>query len=196
MKTNILLGLLVVTLGYVTCRNLRKTAEPSATTLNAPASDSESGGNFRASHIIKGDNPDTAGTRQVGKAPRHVDVPWDQTKPTTSRRAYMASGWWYATMAYQPSDTAVHYHFKDKWFKFKEDQSFEMYINGKVVDRGHWGYDDANTVMYISCNDPYYNNTWAVQERGFRMVWKGNTELNVTGIQVRMDNAPSPPWQN
>jgi hypothetical protein len=199
MKFNIILGILVIILGYVTCKNLKKSAEPSTPNTSNTTPEYDRAANFKASRFLEGNNPDTAFTRQVTAPPHRVEVPWDKImKPSTSRRAYMASGWWFAKMAYQPSDTTVHIHYMDKWLKFKEDQTFEIFMNGKVVDKGNWGYEEKNgtPILYISCNDVYFNNTWAIQERGFRMVWKGNTELNFTGIQIRMDNAPTPPWQN
>jgi len=198
MKLNVLLTLLVLVAGYATCKNLKKTAtDPQTDGAAAPeTATKEINYPFPVAHVIEGERPDTVqGTYQIIRAPRYVDVPWDKiTKPSTSRRAFMATGWWHPIMAFQASDTTIHVNYIGKWLKFKEDQRFDLYINGKVIESGHWGYDDVKKMMYISCKDTYFNNTWDVLERGFRMVWKGNTDLNATGIQVRMDNEPSPPW--
>jgi hypothetical protein len=193
MKWNVALGSLVILLAYATCQNLKKSGLTSKTDLTVPIEDGSFG--YKASKVFQADNPNTAYTHQSVSAPRRVLVPWEQiAKPTTSRRAYMATGWWSPIMAYQPSDTTVHKNFIGKWFRFAEDQTFTVYVDGKVTDKGNWSYDDLNKVIYVACEDPWFNNSWLVQERGFRMVWKGNTDLNVTGIQVRMDNHPSPPW--
>lgn len=199
MRLNLFLAVLVLVMGYITCKNLKNT--PTASTAPAPAAapvaaPEEGHYPFGVSHVIKGERADTAaGTFQVKQAPAHVDVPWDKiTRPSTSRRAFMATGWWSPKMAYQPSDTTIHVNYIGKWFKFKEDQTFDMYIKNQVVETGHWGYDDEKKLMYISCKDPYFNNVWTVLERGFRMVWKGNNDINSTGIQVRMDNEPNPKW--
>lgn len=201
MKFNIILSIITLLAGYATCKNLKKTpVDQGVTTMQTQPAPVGNEGNypFPSSNVINGERADTApGTFQVKRVPRHVDVPWDQiTKPSTSRRAFMATGWWYPKMAYQPSDTTVHLNYLGKWLKFKDDlsQTFDLYIDGKVIETGHWGYDDTKKIMYISCKDPYFNNSWRVQERGFRMVWIGNTDINVTGIQVRMDNDPTPPW--
>lgn len=192
MKWNLLLAITVILMAYITCKNIQKTPTPPAAQI--PVAE-ESGLPWKASKVIKGDNPDLAYTYQTKQIPSHVDVPWDTVKkPSTSRRAFMSTGWWTPKMAYQPSDTSVHVNFLGKWLRFEEDQTFKIYIAGKVVDQGHWAWDDVQKIMYISCTDPWFNNTWATQERGFRMVWKGNTEINFTGIQVRMDNEPTPPW--
>jgi hypothetical protein len=197
MKVNILLALLVAALGYVTCKGLKKTAEPTvAAPPQQPVEDPRVPSNWygpKASYV-GGENPDGAGTFQVKAPPSRVDVPWNSeiAKPSTSRRAFMASGWWTPIMAVQPSDTTVNENFKGKWLKFKEDQTFEIHRNGKLLETAHWGFDDDNYTLYLSCQDPYFNNTWKIQERGFRMILKGNTDLNVTGMQIRMDNAPSP----
>jgi hypothetical protein len=195
MKWNILLAIAVILMAYITCKNIQKTATPASTEEQLPVAE-DSGLPWKASKTIKGDNPDAAYTFQAKQIPRHVDVPWDTVKkPTTSRRAFMATGWWTPKMAYQPSDTTVHVHFIGKWFRFAEDQTFKIYTaSGEEQGNGHWAWDDDKKIMYMACTDPWFNNTWATQERGFRMVWKGNTDINVTGIQVRMDNEPTPPW--
>ncbi|MBU6342936.1 MAG: hypothetical protein KGS48_15690 [Bacteroidetes bacterium] len=193
MKWNILLAIAVVVMAYVTCKSLQKPA-PAPQAEQLPVA-TDGGLPWNASKVIKGDNPDAAYTYQSKQIPRHVDVPWDKiTKPSTSRRAFMATGWWTPKMAYQPSDTTVHQYYMGKWFRFAEDQTFNIFKDGKIIDQGHWAWDDDNKIMYLSCNDPWFNNSWLTQERGFRMVWKGNTDLNFTGIQVRMDNEPTPPW--
>lgn len=197
MRLTLLLAAVAALLTYITCKNLQKSKEtPAPAPQSQAAPDPSAGFNWNASKVIQGDNPDAAYTHYSKEPPRYVNVPWQQvTPPSTSRKAYLASGWWYTTMAYQPTDTTVHYNYKDKWLKFKEDQTFEIYKDGQVIDRGNWGYDDEKKEMYISCKDVYYNNSWVVLERGFRMIWKGNTSLNVTGIQIRLDNAQTPSWQ-
>ncbi|MBL7803731.1 MAG: hypothetical protein JNL02_08360 [Saprospiraceae bacterium] len=193
MNLKLILWGSLLALTIVACKNAQKTT---------PAPDSAQQGSaqevdptfWRASHVITEEQPDSAYTYQVKKAPRRVEVPWDKLpRPNSSRRAFMATGWWYPMMAFQPSDTTVHHNFLGKWLKFREDQTFDILVKGQVVETGHWNFDDDKMIVYIACQDPYFNNSWAVQERGFRMVWKGNTEINVTGIQVRMDNSPTPP---
>ncbi|MBK8554803.1 MAG: hypothetical protein IPL65_03055 [Lewinellaceae bacterium] len=149
---------------------------------------------WKASHIIEGSNPDTAGTYMIAKAPDHVDVPIDALPPATaSHRAYLSTGWWHLNMAYQPSDTLVHLNYQSKWLRFREDQTFDILINNKVVDSGRWNWDEKKNEIYLSCHDPYINNTWEVIDKGFVMIWKGNTDLNVTGIQIRVAGSRTPP---
>ncbi|MCE7921908.1 MAG: hypothetical protein DYG98_02530 [Haliscomenobacteraceae bacterium CHB4] len=196
MKLNILLGILVLALGYLTCKSLKKTTpEPSPAAQPAPTTqDQGSGYNWNASHVVHGDNPDGAFTKQIQEPPRMVAVPVDALPPASaSRRAYLSTGWWHLNMAFQPSDTLVHHNYQSKWLHFREDQTFDILINNKVVDTGRWNWDEAKNEIYLSCKDPYINNTWQVMDKGFVMIWKGNTELNVTGIQVRVvgtKNAP------
>lgn len=142
---------------------------------------------WRASRVIEGSNPDSAGTYQVKEPPRFVKVPVDALPPpTASHRAYLSTGYWHLNMAFQPSDTTVHYNYQHKWLRFREDQTFDVLINRKIVDTGRWNWDAAKNEIYLSCNDPYINNTWSVTDKGFVMIWKGNTALNVTGIQIRV----------
>lgn len=200
MKYNILLGVLVLALGYLTCKNLQKTPPPpttSATPAAPPPQDQGSGYNWDASHVVKGDNPDAAYTRQVQEPPRMVTVPVDAIPPAnTSRRAFLSTGWWHLNMAFQPSDTLVHHNYQSKWLQFRQDQTFDILIKNKVVDTGRWNWDEAKSEIYLSCKDPYINNTWFVTEKGFVMIWKGNTDLNVTGIQVRVVGSGKAPPEN
>ena len=194
MKFNVFLGIVVAFISYLTCKNLQKTDSTTDQPVETAKDYTNSGYNWKASHVIDGDNPDTAFIFQVQQAPARVIVPWDKiTPPSTSRKAFMATGWWNIRMAYQPSDTTVYTHYMGKSLKFREDQTFDIIQGGKVMETGHWGYDDPNKTLYIACNSTYFNNTWKLQENGFRMVWIGNTSLNVTGIQMRMDGSKTPP---
>lgn len=198
MKLRFFILFVVAAAGFTACKNAQKTTPPVDSTAAAPAQQEDGKlSNWNASHVTEEEQPDSAYPYQVRRAPQRVEVPWDKLpRPSTSRRAFMATGYWSAIMAFQPSDTTVHRNFLGKYLKFREDQTFDIIVNNKVIDTGHWNFDEQKMIVYISCQDPYFNNTWAVQERGFRMVWKGNTELNITGIQVRMDNAANLPAGN
>lgn len=186
MKINIILSILVAIVGWATCKNLQKTQPTGATSEAAPTGTATPMG-WNASRVIEGSNPDSAFTYQVAAPPARVNVPVDALPPASaSHKAYLSSGYWHLNMAYQPSDTTVHKHFQSKWLKFREDQTFDILIKGKVVESGRWNWDRDKNEIYVACNDPYLNNTWHVTDRGFVMIWKGNTAINVTGIQVRV----------
>lgn len=186
MKINIILGILVIAAGILTCKNFQKTKQAETDAAAPPPPEQEYG--FRASHVIEGERHDTVqGALQVRRAPKMVQVPVDVLPPpTASKRAYLSTGWWHLNMAYQPSDTTIHQNYQSKWLHFREDQTFDIVVKGKVVDTGRWNYDGVKNEILLSCKDPYINNSWGVQEKGFVMIWKGNTSLNVTGIQVRV----------
>jgi hypothetical protein len=186
MKVNIFLAVVLLALGYVTCKNFQKTAEPTSPAMHPPAQPPSLGGH-NAAFIIEGSNEDSAATRQVQGPPRWVDVPIDALPaPTASHKAFLSTGWWHVNMAISPVDTTIHRHYVDKYMKFREDQTFDIIYSGKVVDTGRWNWDTANNEIYLSCNDPYINNTWVVSDKGYLMIWKGNTKLNVSGIQIRV----------
>ncbi|MBL7829133.1 MAG: hypothetical protein JNJ57_21030 [Saprospiraceae bacterium] len=197
MKINIILAVLVVVASYFTCKNFKKTDVPPAATSETPAPPnqySNSGYNWKASHVIEGNNPDTAFSYQTKQAPAYVDVPWKRVPaPSTSRRAYMSTDWWVPKFAFQGSDTTVHVNYITKTLKFNEDQSFEIHEKGKQVEKGNWAFDEDQKILYLACKNTYFNNTWRVRENGFRMVLLGNTDINVTGIQVRLDGSKTPP---
>jgi len=194
MRINILLGILVIAASILTCKNLQKTKASDTTTAPTPE---EKQLGMRASHVIDEERPDTVqGTYQVRQAPKMVQVPVDVLPPpTASKKAYLSTGWWHLNMAFQPSDTTIHHQYQSKWLQFREDQTFDILVKGKVVDSGRWNYDSANNEILLSCKDPYINNSWGVQDKGFVMIWKGNTSLNVTGIQVRVvGQRETPKW--
>lgn len=185
MKVNILIGLALLAVIYLTCKNFQKVTPAEPAVSAAPAAPAPTG------RILKvfGEGTDSTNSIQFSEPPPHVDVHWEKVaKPSTSRRAFMITGWWNPVTAFQPTDTSVHRYFKPKWLKFREDQTFDILVKNKVTDTGHWAFDETNFILYLSCTDPYFNNTWAVKERGFRMVLVGNTRENITGIQVRLDN--------
>ncbi|MBK8967793.1 MAG: hypothetical protein R3D58_17135 [Saprospiraceae bacterium] len=196
MKLNILLAIFVAITGWATCKNLKKTEEP-APIGTAQPDPNEGPSGWNASRVIHEYHPDSAGIYQVKEPPRMVNVPVDDLPPATaSHRAYLSTGYWHLNMAYQPSDTTVHENYQKKWLKFREDQTFDILIGGKAVDSGKWNWDVQKNELYLSCKDPYINNTWAVTDKGFVMIWKGNTSLNVTGIQIRVVGSGSLPTEH
>ena len=199
MKINIVLGLVAIVLVYVTCKTFtKKPAEEQAAaeTLVVPQqSTTRSATEWRAAHVL-GSNPDTAASVQIHEPPVMVNVPIGSIPPpSTSRRAYLATGWWHCTMAFSGSDSLVHLNYQQKWLQFRQDQTFDILIKGKVVDTGKWAFEDEKNLIYLSCKDPYINNSWQVQDKGFVMVLKGNTDINFTGIQLRIAcNKTQPNW--
>lgn len=199
MRLNILLAILVALMGWVTCKNFQKTqtADPAANAAGGesgtPAPASAAGWN--AARVSGEARPDTAGVNQISEAPRMVTVPVDALPPASaSHKAYLSSGYWHLSHALQPVDTTIYKHYRSKWLRFRDDQTFDILIDGKVADTGRWNWDAAKNEIYLSCNDPYVNNTWAVNDRSFVMIWKGNTAINVTGIQIKVQGHKALPW--
>ncbi len=201
MKLKAYLPVMAILLGCVACHSPKKAVQTAAVLQETPAPppppERTRLGGLTVSSFHEGSNPDSAGTMQVLTPPRMVDVPLDQLPPASaSRRAYLATGWWHLNMAFQGSDTTIYRQYKQKWLRFREDQTFDVLINNEIVNTGRWNWDDDANIIYISCRDPYLNNTWRVNEKGFVMVWIGNTDLNVTGIQVRLIGTKTPPPRN
>jgi hypothetical protein len=152
---------------------------------------------WKASRVVESDSPDSPYPSQNQEVPRLVRVPIDQLPPATaSRKAYLSSGWWHINMAFQPTDSLIHHVYQPKWLKFREDQTFDILEKNKVVDSGRWNWDETKDEIYFACNDPYVNNTWVVTTKGFVMILKGNTSVNVTGIQLRLVNSGNQPSSN
>jgi hypothetical protein len=185
MKVNILIGIVLLGVVYMTCKNFKKTQSSESSIATSTAVPPPSNGKVLK---VMGEGADSTNQLQFSEPPPHVDVPWDKVRrPSTSRRAFMTTGFWNPTSAIQPTDTTVYHQFRPKWLKFRDDQTFDIIIKNKVVDSGHWAFDEDKFVLYLSCTDPYFNNSWNIKERGYRMILIGNTDINLTGIQVRLD---------
>ena len=119
MKLRFFILFVVAAAGFAAGKNAQKTTPPVDST--APAQQSQEGqlSNWNASHVTDAEQPDSAYPYQAKRAPQRVEVPWDKLpRPSTSRRAFMATGYWSAIMAFQPSDTTVHRNFLGKYLKF------------------------------------------------------------------------------
>ncbi|MEZ4921270.1 MAG: hypothetical protein R2792_19370 [Saprospiraceae bacterium] len=140
MKFNIILAILVVVMGYVTCRNSKDLIE--GTAGSTPEYQYGAPPGVKASRVIHGSNPDSAVGVQIHEPPAYVDVKGAmQSLPpaTASHRAYLSTGWWHLNMAYQPSDTTVHENYIRKWLHC-EDQTFDVLQDNQVVDKGTWNW--------------------------------------------------------
>ncbi len=179
MRVNILLGALALVLGWMTCKNLQKTTAPAS----APT----------GSENVEAPAQKQATTEETPEG--LLRVPVDDLPPASaSHRAYLTSAYWHLSMAVSPRDQNVQPHYEKKWLAFREDQTFDIVIEGKVVDTGRWNWDVDKNVIYLSCKDPYINNTWAVKDLMFLMIWIGNTDLNKTGIQIKVQGHKQWPW--
>ncbi len=174
MKVNLLLGIIAVFLGWLTCKNLRKDAATSAAVgVEAPTS--------------------AAATKDT--TPGLLRVPVDALPPASaSHRAYLASAYWHLSAAVSPVEGNIQERYDKKWLVFRQDQTFDIVAEGKVVDTGRWNWDAEKNVIYLSCRDPHLNNSWAVKDLTFLMIWIGNTDLNRTGIQIRVQGHKQAPW--
>lgn len=197
MRLNIILFFIILVAASFACNNTKKTNAESASMDPVPAKKSETDSYPWKASGVAGANPDSSRNMEMREAPKMVNVPmYLLPAPSASRRAYLSGGYWWLSMAYQPSNSEVHKQYQPKYLKFREDQTFDILINSKVVGSGRWNWDDTKDEIYLLCNDPYINNTWAIQDKGYTMIWKGNTDVNVTGIQIRVINVTSLPTGN
>lgn len=176
MKLNLLLAFVLIVASGMGCKNVQKSTVV------------EGAGAQNAAAAANAGEPAAAAPAPSSPAPRLVQVPIDELPPATaSRRAYFSTNWWNINAAVGNDDMLVA-NYRHKWMKFREDQTFDILIGEKVVDTGRWNYDETKDEIYLSCKDPYINNTWAVKTSGFRMIWVGNTNLNSSGYQLRVIN--------
>ena len=176
MKSNLILAFVLVVVGCISCKNAQKSVAPAS----AGAKQGEAAAVAKDSAAVP--------PKPSSPAPRLVQVPIDELPPATaSRKAYFSTNWWNINAAVGNDDMLIA-NYRHKWLKFREDQTFDIVIGDKVVDTGRWNYDETRDEVYLSCKDPYINNTWAVKTSGFRMIWIGNTNINNSGYQLRVIN--------
>jgi hypothetical protein len=195
MRLNLVLAVIAIVLAYITCKNLQKSRSetPAAVVAPAPVEEAPTPGGLNVARVIQGDGSGdlTALRRQP---PKLVEVKMDHLpRATTSRRVYMSEHWWHTDRAEQPTDSMLYLKYQTKWLKFREDQTFDVIEHGKVTTTGQWNFDEENKELYMSCKDPYINNSWKVKEKGIVMIWYGNTSINATGYQVRALHTKTPP---
>jgi hypothetical protein len=178
MKVNIILAAIVAIVGYATCKNLKKT-EASATGAGTTAET-------------------TAMPTRAFKVPKLVEVPVDAIPPSNaSKKAYLSGGWWNFNAAVGgPNEDMLIADYRAKWLKFREDLTFDILINNKVVTSGRWNWDEDKHQLYMSCADPFVNGVWGVKNSGFTMVWLGNSDYTNHGYQIRLSNSKSEPPGN
>lgn len=111
-------------------------------------------------------------------------VPTVQTKKlSASKMAFLTEQNFMFTSA---SGAKMAEHVKDKWLVFKPDQTLEIYHNKQKIDGGRWAYDEEKDVVFLSCKDRAFNNSWRTQQFGKNLLLLGNTDLNVTGQQFKL----------
>lgn len=176
MKINLILACVWILIGCASCKHAQKST---ATGI----SDAQ-----HAVSTTSARDSTAAAPAKRSPTPYLVQVPIDDLPPATaSRRAYFSTNWWNINAAVGNDDLLIT-NYRHKWMKFREDQTFDILIGDKVVDTGRWNYDENKDEIYLSCKDPYINNTWAVKTSGFRMIWVGNTSVNSSGYQLRVIN--------
>ena len=108
-------------------------------------------------------------------------------KASASKAAYLSTARWHCIAAMRPGDDKFRDAFLLTDLRFSEDGSVRIFNEEAQIASGRWAFDDVNSLIYISSNQPQLNSSWKVIEKGFRMIWMGNTELNKTGVQMRWD---------
>jgi hypothetical protein len=161
VKLNIVLGILACFLIYVTCKS-------------------------------KGvSTPTPTPTPTLSPAPTPSIPIASITPPSASRKSYLSTGYWHVKHAASITDTTAYRSINPKVLRFRENQTFDIYLDNKVLMSGDWAFDEEKAELYLSCNDKWFNNSWKVIENGFTMVLVGNTGLNKSGMQIRMYSRPT-----
>lgn len=173
----------------ISCKNARKSATPS----------SAASGTSSATTTPEATAAPAAPLPPAVQVPKLVHIPVESLPPcNASRKAYLSGGWWNfnAAVSGAANEEMLIAEYRHKWLKFKEDQTFDILINNKVVSSGKWGWDEPNSTLYVSCSDPFVNGAWAIKNSGFTMIWIGNSPYTTHGYQLRLSNTKAEPGSN
>jgi len=144
------------------CDNGQETKPPKATTTTEPAPTTK---------------PATPTTTKNPDGTVHVK---------SSYGAFLVGTWFYG-YAFGSENKTEDY--KGRWIQFKRDDTFISGIYDQQTNQGTFTYDHENKQM-ITINyekeEPIFNQ-WKIQRGQYACVWKGNTPLNNSGIQIKME---------
>jgi hypothetical protein len=149
-----------------------KTAKKTATTPNLASKTTKE----VRKEIPKGLRPPTQHNIPVGNLP----------PASAGKTAYLTTGSWAFIAAFQAADSLVFKQYEGKKLTFKEDFTFDILQDEKLLETGKWNFDSENSLIYLSCGVPYINATWQVMEKSFTMIWIGQTDYNDSGIQLKI----------
>jgi hypothetical protein len=108
-------------------------------------------------------------------------------KASASKTAYLNTGIWHCLAATKPGGDDYQKNFRVTDLQFNPDGSVQLSQNGNMLSSGSWAFDDSQNIIYISSTLAELNSSWKVLDKGFRMVWLGNTDINNSGVQMRWD---------
>ncbi|HHS95548.1 MAG TPA: hypothetical protein ENJ45_03080 [Phaeodactylibacter sp.] len=109
-----------------------------------------------------------------------------KTKHIKSSKAAVVLGMWHYAIpiAVNPKDAEKY---KGRWIQFNRDDTFTSGIYLDQTNSGTWSFDDALNVVKMKFDkDEDIETEWAIQGSGEVIIWKGNTEHNKTGMQIKM----------
>ena len=123
----------------------------------------------------------------VNKPTASLGVPTVQKKPlSASKTAFFTEQNWLVTLASGSEPKLFEKAYENRWLIFKNDQTFQIFNDAAPTNKGRWAYDEANDILFLSTDYPYFNNSWKCQVFKKNMLLLGNTDINATGIQIRL----------
>ncbi|MEM9820794.1 MAG: hypothetical protein AAF985_06970 [Bacteroidota bacterium] len=105
-------------------------------------------------------------------------------------------GLWEYTFALGAENETPKY--KGRWIEFKNDDTFISGRYGEETNQGTYQYeDDPKRILTLTyAKKEEIPGQWEIQGQGHNgMVFKGNTPLNPSGLQVRMQQVNQRPKQ-
>ncbi len=125
----------------------------------------------------------------VSKPTASLGVPTTQKKPlSASKMAFFTTQNFLVTMASNTNSEPKLFEkaYENRWLVFQKDQTFQVFKDAVPTNTGRWAYDEDADILFLRTDNAYFNNSWKCQSFKKNLLLLGNTELNNTGIQIRL----------
>ena len=167
------------------CGNNAETSNASADTASTEPSAAEMAKNIADNAAIK--NVEAA-KPEIGK----VDISGSDETPTHVKSSPLSPYigiWKYSFSTYEPE------YYKNRWIEFKVDGTFENGVGGKKTNQGKWVLDVPNKLLNLDFenNEVERDEQWLTQMNNPVLLLLGNSPLNNTGGQIKMDKIDARP---
>lgn len=106
------------------------------------------------------------------------------THIAASTEARFVGMWHYETIVGNP---AKKEDYVGRWINMKRDNSFTSGLYFEENNSGTWSYDENEKIIKLNFKEPEeIESEWLVNANGDFIIWIGNANSNMTGLQIKM----------
>lgn len=128
----------------------------------------------------------TASSTKETEAPQNSAAPTQasNTHVAASSEARFVGMWHYETIVGNPEKKE---DYVGRWIHMKRDNSFTSGLFFDENNSGTWSYNESTKIIKLNFKEPEeIESEWLVNANGDFIIWIGNANSNMTGLQVKM----------